>query len=187
MGEVTAQWAAGFFDGEGTVDIRFRRTHGGKYERFELRAQIVQRDPAPLLLVAERYGGSVQGNGHGCHAWVASSRTAEAFLRDIAPHSICKADQIAVALRFAARLSIPGQQMRNSGRRGFALLSAEERAARAALMLELRGIRDSAGLRAKARRHPIQAEAAVYAVSRDAKALENHRSASAGGQDSGLH
>lgn len=176
MGLVTPQWAAGFFDGEGTVDIRVRRTHGGKYIRFEMRCQIAQRERHALDLIAAVYGGSVHFNGR-CHAWVASSQVAVRFLRDIAPHLICKAAQADVALRYSAL---------QPGRPGIALTQGEIDA-RLALQKEIRAIRDASGLRAKDRNHSLQAEAAVYAVSRDGKAVADHRGAQASGKDRGLH
>lgn len=178
MGEVTAAWTAGFFDGEGTVDIRLRRTHGGKYIRFELRCQIVQRDRMPLELISRRFGGSIQDNkGRSCGAWVASTQTAVAFLREIQPHVIAKAAQVDVALRFAA---LP------VGRRGVSM-TQEQINARLALMAELRGIRDRSGLKPKARNHSLQASAAVFALPRDKEALASDRRASSRRQDSGLH
>lgn len=178
MGEVTPEWTAGFFDGEGTVDIRLRRTHAGKYIRFELRCQIVQRDRMPLELLARRFGGSVQDNkGAACGAWVTSSQTAAAFLRQIQPYAIAKAAQVEVALRFAA---LP------AGKRGVHL-TQDQINARLALMAELRGIRDHSGLKPKARNRSLQAEAAVFAVSRDNEKMANHRRASASRQDRGLH
>jgi len=175
---VTPSWTAGFFDGEGTVDIRLRRTHGGKYLRFELRCQIVQRDPMPLEMIAVRFGGSVQkSKGGSCSAWVTSGASAAAFLAEILPHVIAKASQVEVALRFAA---LP------PGVRGVSH-SQEAINARLALMNELRGIRDHAGLRPKARNHSLQRAAALFAVPRDAKAVAGNRRAPPGREDSGLH
>lgn len=185
MGKVTPEWLAGFFDGEGTVDIRIAKTHGGKYMRFELRVQIAQRDRAPLRLIQAEYGGSIQGRR--CGLWVASGSTALAFLRAIFPHSVCKADQIAVGIRFQERLVGMADRMVASRRRGFWKLPQDEMDARLALHREIRAIRDASGLRPKARNNSLQAEAAVYAVSRDGEAVANHRGAQASGKDRGLH
>lgn len=188
MAEVTPEWVAGFFDGEGTVDIRLRRTHGGKYIRFELRAQIVQRDPMPLLMIAEVFGGSIQkAKGHSCSMWVATGPTAAKFLETISQHTICKTDQIAVALRFQKRIAHPAQTMTDSNRRGFARLPQSEVDARLALVREIRGIRDNAGLRPKARNYSLQAEAAVLGIPREREALEDRSGAQACGENRGLH
>lgn len=177
MGGVTPQWLAGFFDGEGTVDIRLRRTHGGKYMRFELRCQIVQRDPLPLLLIAEAYGGSIQkAKTSSCSAWVVGAKAAEAFLRAIAPHSVCKSAQIAVALRFSETIKLSRTT-----------LTADEVRNRLALMRELRGIRDDAGLTPKGRNDSLQAAAAILAISRQQEALEDRGRAPSSGEDRGLH
>ena len=185
MGVVTPQWLAGFFDGEGTVDIRIAKTHGGKYMRFELRVQVAQRDRAPLRLIQDQYGGSIQGSH--CGMWVATGATALTFLRAIAPYSVCKADQIAVGIRFQERLVGQADRMAASRKRGFWKLPQEEMDARLALHREIRAIRDAAGLRPKARNYSLQAEAAVYAVSRDGEAVAGDRGAQASGENRGLH
>lgn len=185
MGAVTPEWLAGFFDGEGTVDIRLRKTHGGRYMRFELRAQIVQRDRKPLERIQAIYGGCITGRR--VSALVLTGSGALKFLRVIAPHSICKADQIAIAIEFQERVQDPAARMTGSARRGFAGLSQAEMDARLALHRQLRNVRDESGLRPKARNHSIQAEAAIYAVSRDGKAIPDNCGAQASGENRGLH
>tara|TARA_R110000868_G_scaffold411231_1_gene702476 strand:- start:236 stop:793 length:558 start_codon:yes stop_codon:yes gene_type:complete len=185
MAELTPGWLAGFFDGEGMVDIRVAKSHGGKYIRFELRCQITQKDRGILERIQSAYGGSIQGGK--CNAWVATGPTAASFLRAIVQHTICKTEQIKVGLRYQERLASPGDRMTASGRRGFFKLSQEEMDARLALQRELRGIRDSAGLRPKARNYSVQAEAAVYALPRGCTSMEDCGGAQASGEDRGLH
>jgi hypothetical protein len=106
------QWAAGFFDGEGSVSI-LRRTRGGFIEHM-LAVAVGQNDQRPLLALRDAYGGS-QCNSKtpsGCWRWRIHGGAAEAFLRRIRPYSIVKADQIDLALELRALVGAPGQRMK---------------------------------------------------------------------------
>src|SRR5271165_4183254 len=79
-------WAAGFFEGEGHVQITFSKsTLGG------LSLEIQQVDPAPLEWLHERWGGQPHyvwlrnHKGRPYYRWVRISANAAAFLRDIEP------------------------------------------------------------------------------------------------------
>jgi len=109
--QLSDQWAAGFFDGEGSVSL-LRRKRGGFIEHM-LAVAVGQNDQRPLLALKAAYGGS-QCNSKtpsGCWRWRLHGAEAEAFLRRIRPYSIVKADQIDLALELRALVGKPGQRM----------------------------------------------------------------------------
>lgn len=98
---LSAEYIAGFFDGEGCVDIRYRTTHGGKYQRFELRLTISQVFRLPLDKIVEQWGGSVSPRRSGkIHYYVVSGKQANALLKAMRPHLLVKADEADIALSF---------------------------------------------------------------------------------------
>lgn len=103
MTDTFLAWCGGFFDGEGSLDIYRRRRRGTCV--YLLRANITQKDPLPLRIVRDNFGGHLAepGRGSSCWKWVAATRVAEAFLRAIHPYTIVKAPQIYVALSFMDR------------------------------------------------------------------------------------
>lgn len=143
-------YAAGFFDGEGTIDIRRRRTHGGKYERYELRLSLGQMDIRPLLRLAELFGGSVQKQNAKLHSWVCTGPGARDFLIAVRPHLIVKDGQADTALEFCATFNgVRGCSVK--GRRGFAKHGNGVIAERHRCFLEVRAIRQRAGVRPRHR------------------------------------
>lgn len=105
------QWAAGFFDGEGSVSV-LRRVRGGFIEHM-LAVAVGQNDQRPLLALRDEYGGS-QCNSKtpsGCWRWRIHGGQAEAFLRRIRPYSIVKAEQIDLALEIRALVGKPGSRV----------------------------------------------------------------------------
>jgi hypothetical protein len=98
MPRISAEYAAGFFDGEGHVCIRAPRDHNPSWA---LELGISQMDRRPLDLIQERWGGTVAGpRVNAQYEWRANGLKAEQFLRDINPHVIVKAEQIAIALEY---------------------------------------------------------------------------------------
>ena len=100
----SAEYMAGFFDGEGYVGIVGSRPgcHG-----YGLQVSIGQIDRRPLDWLRNRFGGGVTRNsvsaiGRTCYKWRAVSQEAVAFLEWIRPHVVLKAEQIDIALTFAA-------------------------------------------------------------------------------------
>jgi hypothetical protein len=110
-----AAYAAGFFDGEGHITIAFmlakRKTLGTTYM---MRVGASQNNPAPLLWLRERWGGSVlkctrrTDRDHETYKWVLCSRKAAVFLIDVLPYLKIKQRRAGIALRFQAKLFIPG-------------------------------------------------------------------------------
>src|SRR5690242_9281913 len=97
-----AAYASGFFDGEGTIDIRYRVQ--GQYERFFLACFVPQMKIEPLLFFKERWIGNMvrPTPANPCHKFVMVSKNAEKFLRDIRPFLIGKAAEADIAIAFSA-------------------------------------------------------------------------------------
>ena len=130
-------YAAGFFDGEGTVDIRYRTTHGGRYDRFELRIAISQLATNVLDWLVEHFGGSwhTRNKNTNVSVWVLTGPPAVDFLGLIRPYLIVKAAQADVAFEFGAI----GVNCKNTyfseGKKGFHRLPVELWNARRDVML----------------------------------------------------
>lgn len=145
-------YAAGFFDGEGSIDIRFSITSRGakKYERFHLRVCVVQIDRRPLDWLCERWGGSVskRKNG-GLHTWVLSTASAAKFLSDVLPFLIVKRDEAQIAMEF--QRTMRSGMVNTAGSKGVDRLSVEDRQRRFDLMRQMRDARLAKGISARDR------------------------------------
>jgi hypothetical protein len=100
-----AAYIAGFFDGEGSVNVYFRKAHNGRrYGR--LTARLSQNDPAVLRWVQEVTGlGTVHVGQHTSlhkpnpnHMWVVVCEEARRFLPLVRPFLIVKAAAVDRAL-----------------------------------------------------------------------------------------
>lgn len=107
-----AAYAAGLFDGEGMIRIA-SHIHRDKVTRiYQLHATIGVNFYPVVVLLKKKYGGSIHENRHDLRNprnriqfnWVATSQQAAAFLRDVRPHLIIKADQADLALEFQANV-----------------------------------------------------------------------------------
>jgi hypothetical protein len=124
-------WAAGFFDGEGTVGVYRQyvtRRRGEIVPYYGIQLSVVQVDPEPLEALVARYGGKVsrhktnsaKGKERAKHTWRAGSKDAmRRFLMAIRPYSIGKRRQIDLALGFLDTV------LANGGRRARALTDAQ--------------------------------------------------------------
>jgi hypothetical protein len=104
---MTDEWLAGFFDGEGCISGQCQFV-AGKYikePRVNIQISITQKDRKILETIQEVYGGTVYDKKKGCSAirWTGKSDMTR-ILRILAPHSICKREQILLALRFCETL-----------------------------------------------------------------------------------
>lgn len=115
-------WCAGFFDGEGTINITKRdgvydqkSKNGKKTYRQPCRTHVLdvkigQNDRRPLDLLKNTFGGCVYFSDRKSSKyseelkrfwlWDVASLKAEVFLRAIAPFSRVKKEQIKIALKF---------------------------------------------------------------------------------------
>lgn len=82
-------YLAGFFDGEGSVQIVICN------DTFSLHMSVSQRVSAPLEIYAQRFGSKVafyMNHGHEQYRWTVSGRHAGAVLRQLLPYLIVKAE-----------------------------------------------------------------------------------------------
>lgn len=100
-------YAAGLFDGEGSVVIIVRR-RVGKKPFHEMTIQLAQRTRSVLDWLAETFGGKVVYTNRGKNddrtyfRWDAYSKTAADFLTGIYPYLRVKREAAEVALAFRA-------------------------------------------------------------------------------------
>jgi hypothetical protein len=104
-------YAAGFFDGEGSINIR-RPGKKPKCAGHKLVVSLAQTVEAPLLWLRERWGGSITRLARPTLTWEwsVSCRLAGRFLQDVLPFLIVKRKEAEVAIAFQSR-------KRNTGRR----------------------------------------------------------------------
>lgn len=97
-------WAAGFFDGEGCIQLVHRTR--GRYEDWHLMVHAVNTDIRPLHRFVQLFGGSVQVLHHAENSrgflpswqWVVSHKKASAALHTMLPFFIVKKEQAELAL-----------------------------------------------------------------------------------------
>lgn len=100
---VSAEYAAGFFDGEGSISLVAKNVEGRATASWMLCVTVAQMNPAPLIALRETWGGTVRGpRTNGQSEWRAQTKTAGEFLAAIQPYVIVKADVVALALEFRA-------------------------------------------------------------------------------------
>ena len=82
-------WAAGFFDGEGSITLTVSE---GKYIRLEVACS--QKVQLPLALFERMFGGSVYGytpkHGEICFVWKIYGAKGVEFLKELYPYMIVK-------------------------------------------------------------------------------------------------
>lgn len=106
MAQIETAYAAGFFDGEGSVSIVFRDA------QLTLLVQVVQKNPEPLKHLKDRWGGTLYrrpagstsaGAAYGeLYFWSIRSLKASRFLQDISPFLHVKTEAVAKGLEFQA-------------------------------------------------------------------------------------
>ena len=108
-------WAAGFFDGEGSVIVSVSYGKGKRKGAVwtSLKATIGQCDRAPLERLREEFGGGLNTAGSRrdrpslIFQWGAVNREALNFLGAIHPYTVVNADEIAIALRYPFSTGVP--------------------------------------------------------------------------------
>ena len=103
-------WAAGFFDGEGSVIVELSKEkaclHG---YRTSLHANVTQTSLPCLHLFLNRFGGGIATSEHRTpngrrwavqYRWGVRNEAALQFLREILPYTVVKKEQIEVALQY---------------------------------------------------------------------------------------
>lgn len=98
-------WAAGFFDGEGTIAISrgySKREGWGPYYSMKISAS--QRIRYPLDQLVRLFGGTVcKSNGRDIYIWTCATRDGVRALREMLPFLTIKRDQAIVAIAFQKR------------------------------------------------------------------------------------
>lgn len=92
-------WAAGFFDGEGSIGI-YKTRRGTS---FQLSIAANQVDPSPLEILVWLFGGNVYNStarNRPLKSWRLGSRKAAAALQEMHPYLVNKKAQAKVALQF---------------------------------------------------------------------------------------
>lgn len=108
--EIDFRWLAGFFDGEGSVGVYYRKPHNHSPNgEYFLRCQITQNNEPFIRWLASKTDGNVRyqprpknpttsfGDAYVVY-W--THRKAEKFLKLIAPYCIHKSEEIALAFKF---------------------------------------------------------------------------------------
>jgi len=144
--ELFLAWAAGFFDGEGSVVVSSTKRNAapGREYSFRLSCAIAQINAYPLELIHEEFGGSLSStNLH--QSWRQTKRRiptlnilglkAVNFLNEIHPYCIQKKDEVALAKTWLLKF----EAGTNGGRR--TKLTDDEYNARLAVRDGLRGLR----------------------------------------------
>ena len=128
---ITKQWLAGFFDGEGTVHLGFRKPN--KQSRmtnpsYYLRISIAQKDKNILDEVQRFLGyGKVYLKAQGrCCYYECSCLLAQKFLIEMSPYLQCKKLQAKIALRFMKYVKKPPHVRGRYGRGVFGPLSKKQ-------------------------------------------------------------
>ena len=98
VSEVEKAYAAGFFDGEGSVSIAKPRSRRG----YAVQLAIGQKDSRPLTWLQSIWGGSIRSFGSNAFLWETSSAGAGRFLTDIFPYLKVKQEVAALALEMQA-------------------------------------------------------------------------------------
>lgn len=107
--QLSAEYIAGFFDGEGCVQIKNPRHGPG---RVHLLSVSISNTYKPILEIIQRqYGGSLLPNrriAKGLTGWDLywSARKAEIFLRDVYPYLVVKKEQVLFAFKFLETVSL---------------------------------------------------------------------------------
>jgi hypothetical protein len=93
-------WAAGFFDGEGSVMLSQRGSNGSF---FTLYATVGQVNKRPLLKLQQIFGGVVKHAstttaGNPFHVWRVAATKAGLVLEEMLPYIVDKHEEISIAL-----------------------------------------------------------------------------------------
>lgn len=108
---ISDEYAAGFFDGEGSVYAATRRRRG--IPSPTLIVCMTNTNYEVLALFRSRWGGSLlqrritKPRHRPQWQWVIAAKMATPFLRAIAPHVIIKREVVALALQYAALMALP--------------------------------------------------------------------------------
>ena len=99
MDIIQLSYIAGFFDGEGSINLLTRIRP--KNTEYSLTVAIGQRDGMTLDLIKENFGGNIYFvKRDGSYYWVITHKKAVKFLKEILPYLQYKKPQALVAIQF---------------------------------------------------------------------------------------
>jgi hypothetical protein len=125
---ISAEYAAGFFDGEGCCRIHHIKTTS----QVSLRVIVANTNPTPLLLFKQRWGGTLRAIQQRSAwktrwDWAITANQAERFLLDIQEFAVIKRPVIELGLEFCRFLREPGRLVRAPAADGRRLYFKSER------------------------------------------------------------
>jgi hypothetical protein len=124
-------YAAGFFDGEGTVGIDRFRDHGYASYRYRLRVRIPNTNAQVVQWFKDNFGGSIadqkkSGNRKPQTIWSTSGNNALQFIKMISPYLLVKQPAAKVAIQYQENIQLQSR------------MSDSERNRRESLYLEMK-------------------------------------------------
>lgn len=103
MNKIKLSYIAGFFDGEGSINILTRKRP--QNTEYTLTVAIGQKDGETLDWIKENFGGNVYlVKRDGTFFWTITHQNAIRFLKEIYPHLRYKKPQAKVAIEFYERM-----------------------------------------------------------------------------------
>lgn len=114
---ISDAYAAGFFDGEGSVYVNKRgQKHGGSPS---LKVCIANTNEEVLIAHIGRWGGTLyqrlvnKPNHRDQWQWTLSTKQSLPFLKAIQPHVIVKKEVVELGIQYLALMSLPAGERRN--------------------------------------------------------------------------
>lgn len=142
---VDLAWAAGFFDGEGSISLRLtsRYQSGERKHSVTLECRVAQVDREPLEKLLELFGGRIARMSRTnpkhkpVNVWVITARHAALFLQRIKPYSARPRvrERIELAIQFQEQKKLVGQSPER-----FAYNEAQDRFYQAMSLLNRKGV-----------------------------------------------
>ena len=101
--ELTLAYTAGFFDGEGSINLlkSIRKDRGAGNPEYTLTVAMGQKDGATLDWIKDNFGGNVYlVKRDGTFFWATGNKQAAQFLRELLPYLQYKKPQAEAGLRY---------------------------------------------------------------------------------------
>lgn len=116
MKETDISWAAGFFDGEGTIQVIGKGYRRNPHDvtvhlQYQLVIAVTQKDFRPIQKLIEMFGGTLfvhkhPYKGYQLHRWTCVANVARAALEAMLPFLVYKNEQAKVALEFQDHVNL---------------------------------------------------------------------------------
>lgn len=88
-------WAAGFFDGEGSIGV-----YPNKHKGYNIHVRVGQKDIKPLMILQNVWGGRIWYEGDIYRWTIESHKAIKEFLTDIQPWIFVKAAETKTLLQY---------------------------------------------------------------------------------------